>query len=88
MKVVLDAETLALIPLGIALWFMMWVLWNWRKEERRKHRRSCADLPEINIERIREREMSRTDGYPRRSQQPVSSAAHLRFQRPADSLTR
>jgi hypothetical protein len=88
MKLVLDVETLALIPVGIALWFMMWVLWNWRKEERRKHRRSCADLPEIHIERSREHQLSRIDDYLRRSQEPVSSAAHLRFQRPVDLLTR
>jgi hypothetical protein len=32
MKVVFDAEAFALIPVGIALWFMVWVLWNWWRE--------------------------------------------------------
>jgi hypothetical protein len=36
MKVVIDGEMLALIPVGIALWFMMWVLWNWRREQRHR----------------------------------------------------
>ena len=41
MKVVFDAEALALIPVGISLWFMVWALWNWLREERRKgHRRN------------------------------------------------
>ncbi len=35
MKVEFDAEALALIPIGIALWFMIWVLWNWFREPRR-----------------------------------------------------
>ncbi len=35
MKVVFDAEMFALIPVGIALWFMIWVLWNWSREQRR-----------------------------------------------------
>ncbi len=29
------AESLWLIPVGLALWFMLWVLWNWWREERR-----------------------------------------------------
>jgi len=35
MKEVIDAEMLALIPVAIALWFMVWVLWNWWREPRR-----------------------------------------------------
>jgi hypothetical protein len=35
-KLEFDAVTLWLIPVGIALWFMIWVLWNWRREERRR----------------------------------------------------
>ncbi len=35
MKVEFDVEALALIPVGIVLWFMLWVLWNWFREPRR-----------------------------------------------------
>lgn len=35
MKVEFDAAEFALIPVGIALWFMVWVLWNWWKDQRR-----------------------------------------------------
>jgi hypothetical protein len=28
-------ESLLLIPIGLAISFMLWVLWNWWKEERR-----------------------------------------------------
>lgn len=35
-KLELDVGMLWLIPVGIALWFMIWALWNWRREERRK----------------------------------------------------
>ena len=87
MKLVIDAEMLALIPVGIALWFMMWVLWNWRKEERRKRFRSHAALPEIIIEPTRERETSRMGPSLQRGQQHISSGAQLRFQRPANLLT-
>lgn len=41
MKVVFDAELLALIPVGIALWFMIWVLWNWWREQGRRGRLDC-----------------------------------------------
>jgi hypothetical protein len=88
MKLVIDAEMLALIPVGIALWFMMWVLWNLRKEERRKRFHSHADLPEIIVEPTRQRETSRIGPSLQRSQQPVSVGAQLRFQRPANLLTR
>jgi hypothetical protein len=87
-KLEFDAEMLALIPVGIALWFMIWVLWNWRKEERRKHVRSHADLPETNIARTCDLAMSRSDANLRRSQQLVSSAASQRLQRPAGFETR
>jgi len=41
MKLEFDAVALWLIPVGIALWFMIWALWNWRMEERRHgHRRN------------------------------------------------
>jgi hypothetical protein len=79
---------LALIPVGIALWFMMWVLWNWRKEERRKRFRSHADLREIIIEPTREDETSRMGISLGRGLQTVSSRAQLRFRRPADLPTR
>jgi cytochrome c-type biogenesis protein CcmH/NrfF len=39
MKLEIDAVTLWLIPAGIALWFMIWVLWHWRREERRRDHR-------------------------------------------------
>ena len=35
MRIDFDAETLWLIPLGIALWFLVWVLWRWWLESRR-----------------------------------------------------
>jgi hypothetical protein len=28
-------ESLWLIPVGLAIWFMLWVLWNWWREEKR-----------------------------------------------------
>ena len=88
MKLELDAGTLALIPVGIALWFMIWVLWNWRREERRKHVRSHAGLQETNIGRTCELVMSRSDANLRRSQQLVSPTASQRLQRPAGLETR
>ena len=88
MKLVLDAQMLALIPVGIALWFMIWVLWNWRKEERRKRFRSHVGLPEIIIEPTREREMSRTGPALQRGRRPISAGAQLHLQRPANLLTR
>jgi hypothetical protein len=36
MKLEIDAIALWLIPVGIALWFMIWVLWHWQKEEHRQ----------------------------------------------------
>jgi hypothetical protein len=88
MKLIIDAEMLALIPVGIALWFMIWVLWNWRKEERRERFRSHADLPEIIIEPNRERETPRMGVSLGSGLQAVSSRAQPRFRRPADSRTR
>jgi len=35
MKVEFGAEALWLIPVGFAIWFMLWVLWKWWREERR-----------------------------------------------------
>lgn len=35
LKIGFNAETLWLIPLGLALWFMIWALWNWWREEHR-----------------------------------------------------
>lgn len=35
MKLEFDAEMLWLISTGIALWFLVWVLWNWWREEHR-----------------------------------------------------
>lgn len=32
MKMEFDAEILWLVPLALALWFMIWVLWNWWQE--------------------------------------------------------
>jgi hypothetical protein len=34
-KIDFNAEIFALIPVGLAIWFMLWVLWNWWREERR-----------------------------------------------------
>lgn len=31
----LHGESLWIIPVGLAIWFMLWVLWSWHKEERR-----------------------------------------------------
>ena len=28
-------DSLLLVPAGTAIWFMIWVLWNWWKEEKR-----------------------------------------------------
>jgi hypothetical protein len=30
-----NTETIWLIPVGFAIWFMLWTLWNLWKEERR-----------------------------------------------------
>ncbi|MFZ0337772.1 MAG: hypothetical protein WAL45_07050 [Terracidiphilus sp.] len=38
MKLEFDVGMLWLIPVGIALWFMVWVLWSWWREERRQGR--------------------------------------------------
>jgi len=35
MQMEFDAKALWLIPAGLALWFMIWALWNWWREERR-----------------------------------------------------
>ena len=88
MKLEFDVEMLALIPVGIALWFMFWVLWNWRREERRKHVHSHAGLPETNIVQTCELAMPRSDAGLPRSQQLVSSSASQRFQPPAGLQTR
>jgi hypothetical protein len=87
-KLEFDAVALWLIPVGIALWFMIWVLLNWRREERRKHVRSHADLPETMIARTCEPAMSRSDANLRGSQHLVSSTASQHFQRPAGLQTR
>jgi hypothetical protein len=34
-KIDLNAEILTLIPVGLAIWFLLWVLWNWSREQRR-----------------------------------------------------
>jgi len=34
-KMEFNAGMLWLIPVGLALWFMCWVLWNWWREEHR-----------------------------------------------------
>ena len=36
MKIYFDAEILWLLPLGFALWFLVWVLWRWWRESRRR----------------------------------------------------
>jgi hypothetical protein len=28
-------ESLLLLPAGMAIWFMLWALWHWWKEEKR-----------------------------------------------------
>ena len=88
MKLEFDAVTLWLIPVGIAIWFMIWVLLNWRREERRMHGRSLAGSPETNIERTCEIATWRSDANQRSSQQLFSSIASQRHQRPSDWLTR
>jgi hypothetical protein len=35
MKLEFDVGTLWLVPVGFALWFMLWVLWNWWRDQRR-----------------------------------------------------
>ena len=35
MEIRSDAEVFWLVPLGLALWFLIWALWNWWREERR-----------------------------------------------------
>ena len=35
MRIDFDPKTLWLIPLGIALWFLVWALWHWWRESRR-----------------------------------------------------
>jgi hypothetical protein len=88
MKLEFDVETLALIPVGIAIWFMMWVLWNWRREERRKHVRSRAGLKETNIGRTCELVLSRSDTSLRRSDLPVSYTVNRRGQFSTNLQTR
>ena len=36
MAVEFQAESLLLIPVGLGISFMLWVLWNWHKEEKRR----------------------------------------------------
>jgi hypothetical protein len=78
MKLEFDVETLALIPVGIALWFMIWVLWNWRREERRKK----------NFQRNREFAISRSETSMRGSDRPVSYTVNRRGQFSANLQTR
>jgi len=35
MNIEFNPEAVWLIPVGLALWFMIWALWNWWREERR-----------------------------------------------------
>ena len=35
MEIRSDTELFWLVPLGLALWFLIWALWNWWREERR-----------------------------------------------------
>ena len=35
MTVEVHEQTLWLVPVGMAIGFMLWVLWHWLKEERR-----------------------------------------------------
>jgi hypothetical protein len=88
MKLEFDAGTLALIVVGIALWFMIWVLWNWRREERRKHVRSHADLQEKNIGRTCELVMSRSETSMRGSGRPISYTVNRRGQFSTNLQTR
>ena len=34
MVVEFKPESLLLVPAGTAIWFMIWVLWNWWRRER------------------------------------------------------
>jgi hypothetical protein len=34
MRTPFDLQSLWLIPVSLALWFLVWVLWHWQKEER------------------------------------------------------
>ena len=88
MKLEIDAVTLWLIPVGIALWFMIWVLWNWRREERRKHFRAAAHGTESKIAQRCEVAISPSEAYWRSSQPPVPFHGKQRFQRQADLMTR
>ena len=36
MAVDIHAEGLLLVPAALAIWFMLWALWHWRKEEKRQ----------------------------------------------------
>ena len=38
MTIDFNEKSLWLIPAGLAILFMLWVLWNWRREERRRDR--------------------------------------------------
>ena len=41
----LHADIFWLIPLAFSLFFMLWVLWNWWKEERKSDTIDEFDLP-------------------------------------------
>ena len=44
MTVELHEKSLWLIPVGLAIFFMLWALWNWWREERRQKHSSSARL--------------------------------------------
>jgi hypothetical protein len=43
MTIEIHAQTLWLIPVSLAVGFMLWVLWNWWREEHRKNERPIGD---------------------------------------------
>ena len=44
MTIEIHEQTLWLIPVGLAVGFMVWVLWNWWREEHPKKERRIRDL--------------------------------------------
>jgi hypothetical protein len=66
MTIEIHEQTLWLIPVGLAVGFMVWVLWNWWREERRigerrieaRHQR-VINLPAVPAPSIEARDWHR-----------------------------
>jgi hypothetical protein len=43
MTIEIHEQTLWLIPVGLAVGFMVWVLWNWWREEHHKNERRIGE---------------------------------------------